>query len=110
MVIKVKTEPLSKPKGNKPKLPKAPTTNEAANTPSKRTAKSTKKATQDENVNPAASTAQQKAKQSKQKGTAVGSVATTPDDQQGMNAPADVPDHAALLARIRELEREFDIP
>lgn len=54
-------------------------------------------------------TAQQKAKQSKKKDTAVDSVATTPNDQQDVDAPADVPDHAALLARIRELERQFYI-
>lgn len=103
MVVRVKTEPGLKSKAIKPRSSKAPTSNEVANTPTKSKVK--KKATQDENANPAAPTAQQKAKQSKKKDTAVNSAAATPDVQQG----ADVADHAALLARIRELEREFYI-
>lgn len=98
MVIKVKTEPNAKSKVIKPKAPKARTTNKVANTPTK-TKSPRKKATQDENANPAAPTAQPKAKQFKKKVTAI----------DGMEAPADGPDHAALLARIRELEGEFAV-
>lgn len=100
MVIKVKTEPQAKPAAKKARSNKAPTTNEIANTPPKPKRKvSGKTAAQDENANPAPPTAQQTAGQSKKKGSAV-------DD---VEAPGDIPDHTALLARIKELEGEFDM-
>lgn len=100
MVIKVKMEPQAKSPAKKARSNRAPKTNEIANTPQKSKPKNTrKKAVQNENTNPAPPTAQQTAGQSKKKGSAV-------DD---VEAPGDSPDHTALLARIRELEGEFDM-
>lgn len=97
-MVKVKKEPPETTKANKPKSPKAATKKKTANTPTKTKPKPYKtKTTQDENAKPTAPTAQQSAKQSEKKDAAVVSA----------DAPADVPDHAVLLARIRELEREF---
>ncbi|KZP08957.1 hypothetical protein FIBSPDRAFT_964314 [Athelia psychrophila] len=93
-------EPQAKSPAKKARSNRAPKTNEIANTPQKSKPKNTrKKAVQDENTNPAPPTAQQTAGQSKKKGSAV-------DD---VEAPGDSPDHTALLARIRELEGEFDM-
>lgn len=98
-MMNIKKEPLAKPQVNKPWSSKTLTIKEVANTLTKKKSPKSKKATQDQNKNPAASITPQKAKQSKQNGTAV-------DD---VEAPANVPDHAALLAHIKELECEFGI-